>query len=66
MDEKEKKLQEIEHLLENYGGEIEIDSYVLKYLSMEELENIEHLILKKQSDLIEDNSEWLQQFKKVL
>ncbi len=66
MDEKEKKLQEIEHLLENYGGEIEIDSYVLKYLSMEELENIEHLILKKQSDVIEDNSEWLQQFKKVL
>ncbi len=66
MDEKEKKLQEIEHLLECYGGEIEIDSYVLKYLSLEELENIEHLILKKQSDVIEDNSEWLQQFKKVL
>ena len=66
MDEKEKKLQEIEHLLESYGGEIEIDSYVLKYLSLEELENIEHLILKKQSDLIVDNSEWLQQFKKVL
>ncbi len=65
MSEKEEYLKRIEELLATYGGEIDIDLYVLKYLSIEELENIEHLILKKQSDVIEDNSEWLKQFKKI-
>jgi hypothetical protein len=64
MDDKEKKLKEIEELLKVYDGEMEIDSYVLKYLTLEELESIELQILKKQSNVIEDNSKWLQQFKK--
>jgi hypothetical protein len=66
MDDKEKKLKEIEELLKVYDGEMEIDAYVLKYLSFEELESIELNILKKQSNVIEENSEWLAQFKKDL
>jgi len=66
LDDKQIKLKEIEELLENYGGEIEMDDYVLKYLSLEELEQIKNSLLKKQSDVIEDNSKWLKQFKKVL
>jgi hypothetical protein len=66
MDEKEKKLKEIEELLKVYDGEMEIDAYVLKYLTLEELESIELNILKKQSNVIEDNSQWLAQFKKEL
>ena len=67
MDKKEEKLREIDKLLETYGKDgLEIDPYVLKYLSLNELENIELLILTKQSDVITDNSDWLQQFKKEL
>ncbi len=67
MDEaKEKKLKDIEELLKVYDGEMEIDAYVLKYLSIEELESIELNILKKQSNVIEENSQWLNQFKKDL
>ncbi len=66
MDEKEKKLKEIEELLKVYDGEMEIAPYVLKYLTLEELESIELNILKKQGNVIEDNSEWLEQFKKEL
>lgn len=65
MNDKEKKLKEIEELLKVYDGEMEIDSYVLKYLTFEELESIELNILKKQSNVIEENSEWLQQFKTI-
>lgn len=66
MNEKEKKLKEIEALLKIYDGEMEIAPYVLKYLTLEELESIELNILKKQGNVIEDNSEWLEQFKKEL
>jgi len=66
LDDKQIKLKEIEELLETYGGEIQMDAYVLKYLSLEELEQIKNSLLKKQSDVIEDSSKWLKQFKKVL
>jgi hypothetical protein len=65
--EKEEKLKEIEKLLETYGKEsLEIDTYVLKYLSLEALQEIELRLLQKQSDVIADNHAWLQQFKKEL
>ncbi len=65
--EKAQKLQNIEKLLETYGEDgFEIDPYVLKYLSLEALEEIEVRILQKQSDVILDNHDWLQQFKKEL
>lgn len=63
-EEKQKKLKEIEELLKVYDGEMEIDPYVLEYLTLDELETIELNILKKQSNVIEENSQWLQQFKK--
>ena len=63
-EEKQKKLREIEELLATYGGELEIAPYVLKYLSLEELDSILLNLLKQQSNVIEENHEWLQQFKK--
>ncbi len=63
-EEKEKRLKEIENLLKVYGGELEIAPYVLQYLSVEELDSIIMNILKQQSNVIEENHEWLQQFKK--
>jgi len=67
IDEKEAKLKEIEKLLKTYGEDsLEIDPYVLKYLSLEELKEMELQILQKQSDVILDNHDWLQQFKKEL
>jgi len=63
-EEKKKKLKEIEELLATYGGELEIAPYVLKYLSLEELDSILLNLLKQQSNVIEENHEWLQQFKK--
>ncbi len=65
--EKEKLLKSIEKLLETYGRDgLEIDPYVLKYLSISDLEEMELRILQKQSDVIADNHDWLQQFKKEL
>ncbi len=65
--EKEKLLKSIEKLLETYGSDgLEIDPYVLKYLSISDLEEMELRILQKQSDVIADNHDWLQQFKKEL
>ena len=65
-DEKKlKKLKEIEELLKTYDAKMEIAPYVLKYLSTEELDSIILNLLKQQSNVIKENQEWLQQFKKV-
>ncbi len=65
-DEKKlKKLKEIEELLKTYDGEMEIAPFVLEYLSLEELDSIIMNLLKQQSNVIEANQEWLQQFKKI-
>ncbi len=63
---KEEKLKEIEELLKTYDGEMEIAPYVLKYLRLEELDSILLNLLKQQSNVIEENSQWLEQFKKPL
>ena len=63
---KEKRLKEIEEMLENYGDTLEIDPFVLKYLSLDELDSILLGLLKRQESVIENNHEWLQQFKKEL
>jgi len=57
-------LQEIEEILSKYDGEMEISPYVLEYLDESELEKIKQNLLKKQENVIENNSEWLEQFKK--
>ncbi len=66
MSDKEEKLKEIELLLEKYGGKLEISSYVLQYLTLEELETIQLQILRRQDNVIEENSKWLEQFKKEI
>ena len=67
MEEKKKeKLHQIEELLRVYGGELEIAPYVLTYLTLDELDSIILNLLRQQSNVIEENHEWLQQFKKEL
>ncbi|HHD77454.1 MAG TPA: hypothetical protein ENK97_01570 [Campylobacteraceae bacterium] len=63
--EKAEKLRQIEELLNTYGGTLEIAPYVLRYLSPDELDSIIISLLEQQSNVIEANHEWLQQFKKV-
>ncbi len=65
-ESKEKKLKNIQEMIENYGGKLEIDPFVLKYLSLDELDSIMLGLLKRQESIIENNHEWLQQFKKDL
>ena len=62
--EKRERLKQIESLLEVYGGELEIAPYVLDYLTLDELDSIILNLLKQQSDVIDANHAWLQQFKK--
>ena len=67
MEEKKKeKLRQIEELLRVYGGDLEIAPYVLTYLTLDELDSIILNLLRQQSNVIEENHEWLQQFKKEL
>ena len=61
---KKKLLEEIERVLEKYKANMKIDMYVLDYLDENELKNIKEGLLKKQENVIEDNREWLEQFKK--
>ena len=65
-ESKEKKLKNIQEMIENYGGKLEIDPFVLKYLSLDELDSIMLGLLKRQESIIENNHEWLEQFKKDL
>jgi hypothetical protein len=65
-EEKQKRLKEIEELLKTYGGELEIAPYVLQYLTLDELDSILLNLLKQQSNVIEENHEWLRQFKKEI
>ncbi len=61
---KNKLLKEIETLLAKYDGEMEISPYILEYLDENELEKIKQNLLKKQENVIKENSKWLEQFKK--
>ena len=58
-DEKLEKLKEIEELLKTYDGKMEISPYILEYLSLEELDSILLNLLKQQSNVIQENQEWL-------
>lgn len=63
MDEKKELLKDIQDLLNKYNDTLEMSPYVLEYLSCEDLESIKNNIIKKQDSVINDNSQWLQQFK---
>ncbi len=64
--EKREKLAQIEALLKRYGGELEISEYVLRYLSLEELDKIIAKLVHEQEHVIENNREWLAQLRKKL
>jgi len=64
MSDKKTILNEIEALLNKYNDTLEMSPYVLEYLSVEELEGIKSSIIKRQENVVEDNHQWLQQFKK--
>ena len=64
--EKEKLLKEIEKLLSFDGRETTINPDYLTYFSIEELESIREELEKKHEHMVEENLEWLQQFKKEL
>ena len=60
---KEELLKEIEKTMAKYDGKMEISPYVLEYLDEEELQKILDNLLRKQESVIEDNHDWLMQFK---
>ena len=62
--EKEELLKEIEKTMAKYDGKMEISPYVLKYLDEDELQKILDNLLRKKESVIEDNHDWLMQFKK--
>jgi len=64
--EKREKLAQIEALLKRYGGELEISEYVLRYLSLEELDKIIAKLEHEQAHVIENNREWLTELRKKL
>ncbi len=64
-NQKEQKLAEISQILKTYKDDnLELDPYILKYLSVDELDTILLRLYEKVSNTIEDNYDWLMQFKK--
>ena len=62
---KEQKLSEISELLNSFkDDEFALDPYVLKYLSLEELDAILAKLLEKREGIIENNRDWFMQFRK--
>ncbi len=63
--EKEQKLAEISEILNSFkDDEFALDLYVLKYLSLEELDSILAKLYKKKEGIVEDNRDWFMQFRK--
>ncbi len=63
-EKKRQLLKEIEQVLEKYKSKMKIDMYVLDHLDEEELRHIKEGLLKRQENVIQNNKEWLEQFKK--
>ncbi|WP_300364941.1 hypothetical protein [Hydrogenimonas sp.] len=62
--EKDELLKEIEKLLSFDGNPTTINPDYLAYFSIEELESIKKGLEEKYEKMVEENFEWLQQFKK--
>ncbi len=65
MSEKEKLIEDIQKLLNSYeGGSItSINPTLLAYMSEKDLKKIIEDLLMQKEALLEENKEWLQQFK---
>lgn len=57
-------LKDIEELLDYGTNSTTIDPALLKYLSIDDLNNIKTKLLEKVGKLKEEDKEWLEQFKK--
>jgi hypothetical protein len=62
--EKEQLLEEIEKLLSFDGNNTTINPDYLAYFTCEELESIKKELERKYENMVEENFEWMQQFKK--
>jgi len=62
--EKRQLLEEIEKLLSFDGNDTEINPNYLEYFTIEELTSIKKELERKYANMVEDNLEWMQQFKK--
>ncbi|NPA65291.1 MAG: hypothetical protein GXO11_00255 [Epsilonproteobacteria bacterium] len=66
MEEKEKLIQDIQNLLNSYDGEsvTNINPKLLEYMDESDLKKIIEDLLIQKENLLENNQEWLEQFKK--
>ncbi|WOE69671.1 hypothetical protein RZR97_11245 [Hydrogenimonas thermophila] len=62
--EKRQLLEDIEKLLSFDGNDTEINPNYLEYFTIDELISIKKELEKKYANMVEDNLEWMQQFKK--
>ena len=62
--EKERLLKEIEKLLSFDGNDTAINPDYLQYFTLEELQSIKKELQKRYENMVEENLEWLQRFKK--
>jgi len=62
--EKRQLLEDIEKLLSFDGNDTEINQNYLEYFTIEELTSIKKELERKYTHMVEDNLEWMQQFKK--
>ncbi|WP_353661822.1 hypothetical protein [Hydrogenimonas sp. SS33] len=58
-------LKQIESLLSFDGNETTINPDYLAYFSCKELESIKKELERKNEKMVEENLEWMQQFKKM-
>jgi hypothetical protein len=57
-------LEEIEKLLSFDGNDTKINPNYLKYFTIEELTSIKKELERKYANMVEENLEWMQKFKK--
>jgi len=62
--EKELLLKEIEKLLSFDGNETSVNPDYLQYFSLEELVSIREKLRQRHDRMVEENREWMRQFKK--
>jgi len=66
MQDKLKLINEIKNLWKSQNiQEFDIDPKLLEYLELKDLEELKYKILKSQSNLSQEQKEWLQKFKKM-
>ena len=67
MSEKQKLINDIQNLLNSYKGEsiTTINPHLLEYMDEKDLKKIIEDLLIQKENLMQTNTEWLEQFKKT-